>query len=442
MFRAEASPFGLPDLEPGSFGEASAGLGGKNPANRRTAVPMAGERILVVDDEALNRDMLSRRLKREGFQVLLAEGGRQALEILAAHPVDLVLLDLMMPEMSGTQVLQEVRRTWAAEALPVLMVSAAGDSPHIVEALNLGADDYVTKPVNMPVLLARVESQLKRRRDRRPFKAELGALVGPYRLEARLGQGAMATVFRAMDTRLDREVAVKILSPEMASSTVQVERFLREARALAQVRHPGVVAVFEVGSTPCHFLAMELVRGRTLEEHQAGQPLPACEAARIAREVALALVAVHNHGILHRDLKPSNLMIDHEGRVRLMDFGLARIAEAETALTHSGTMVGTPQYMAPEQIDPEIGKVDGRTDLHALGLILYELLTGTPALQGRTLSNLILEILKREPQAPSTRVGGIPPGLDSLCLRLQARRPEDRPTGPLQVARELEAFLA
>ncbi len=402
---------------------------------------MAGELVLVVDDEALNRDMLSRRLRREGFEVLLAEGGRQALEMLGSHPVDLVLLDLMMPEMSGTQVLQELRRTWSAEAVPVLMVSAAGDGPHIVEALNLGADDYVTKPVNMPVLLARIESQLKRRRQARPFKAEPGAMVGPYRLESRLGQGAMATVFRATDTRLEREVAVKILSPEMASSTVQVERFLREARALARVRHPGVVEVFEVGSTPCHFLAMELVQGRTLEDHQAGQPLPYREAARIAREVALALVAVHNHGILHRDLKPSNLMIDQEGRVHLMDFGLARIAEAETALTRSGTMVGTPQYMAPEQIDPGMGAVDGRTDLHALGLILYELLTGTPALQGRSLSNLILEILKREPQAPSQRVGGIPPGLDALCLHLQAPRPEERPAEASQVARELEAFL-
>lgn len=402
---------------------------------------MAGEVLLVVDDEAPNRDMLSRRLRREGFEVLVAQGGREALDLLASNPVDLVLLDLMMPEMSGTSTLQELRRRPSGGSVPVIMVSAAGDSPHIVEALNLGADDYVTKPVNMPVLLARIESQLKRRRQTGPFKAEPGAMLGSYRLEALLGKGAMATVFRATDTRLDRAVALKILAPEMAVLPVQVERFLREARALARVRHPGVVRVFEVGSTPCHYLAMELIRGRTLEEFQAGEPLPYRQAARIAREVALALVEVHSHGILHRDLKPSNLMMDQEGRVRLMDFGLARIAEAETALTRSGTMVGTPQYMAPEQIDPGVGPVDARTDLHALGLILYELLTGTPALQGRTLSNLIFEILKREPEPPSRRVGGIPPGLDELCLRLQAPRPADRPAEASQVARDLEIFI-
>ncbi len=402
---------------------------------------MAGEVLLVVDDEAMNRDMLSRRLQREGFTVLVAEGGRQALDVVASQTVDLVLLDVMMPEMTGVEVLQELRCGYPPTRLPVIMVSAAGDSPHVVEALNQGANDYVTKPVNLPVLLARIQSQLSRRREAEPFKAEVGAMVGPYRLEALLGRGGMATVYRATDTRLARPVALKILAPELARSEVQVERFVREARAIARVRHRGVVAIFDVGSAPCHFLAMELVQGRTLDRYLGGKPLPAREAARIARDVALALAEVHRHGILHRDLKPTNLMIDEAGAVHLMDFGLARVSEVDTSLTTTGCVVGTPQYMAPEQIDHLLGPVDCRTDLHALGLVLYELLTGTPALQGRTLSKLLYQILKRKPEPPSLHNPQVPPELDALCLRLQARKPEDRYAQASEVARELERFL-
>ncbi len=402
---------------------------------------MAGEVLLVVDDEAMNRDMLSRRLVREGFAVLVAEGGQQALDMVAAQAIDLVLLDVMMPEMTGVEVLQRLRSDHPPTRLPVIMVSAAGDSPQVVQALDQGANDYVTKPVNMPVLLARIQSQLARCREVRPFKAEIGSMVGPYRLEALLGRGGMATVFQATDTRLARPVALKILAAELARSEVQVERFVREARSIARVRHPGVVAIYEIGSTPCHFLAMELVRGQTLDRHLGGRPLPTREAVRIARDVARALAEVHRHGILHRDLKPTNLMIDESGGVHLVDFGLARNAEADTSLTTTGCVMGTPQYMAPEQVDHLLGPVDCRTDLFALGLVLHEMLTGNPARLGRALSKLIVEILKRPPGAPSLQNPQVPPELDGLCLRLLAHRPEDRYAQACEVAEALDRLL-
>lgn len=404
-----------------------------------------GDVLLVVDDDAMNRDMLSRRLQREGFEVLVAEGGREALEVLSSQRVDLLLLDLMMPEVSGLDVLAEVRRQRSATELPVIMVSAASDSSAIVEALNLGANDYVTKPVNLPVALARVQSQLARRREAgtpAALQVEPGAMVNQYRVEALLGKGGMASVYRALDTRLDRPVALKVLSAEAGLTSLQIERFTREARASARVRHPGVVAVYEVASTPCHYIAMELVRGETLDRFLDHRPLPPRRAAVLLRGIASALAEVHEHGILHRDLKPSNIMVDEAGAVHLTDFGLAKVIEGELDLTRSGTLLGTPQYMAPELVDGTLGSVGERTDLYALGLILHELLTGEPALQGRTLASLLYEILNREPQAPSELNPEVPRELDELCLGLQARDPRDRPASAREVVQALERYLA
>lgn len=406
---------------------------------------MGEEVLLVVDDEAMNRDMLSRRLQREGFQVLVAEGGASALDMVARQRVDLVLLDIMMPGMSGIEVLSTLRRRHSPAQLPIIMVSASSDSSQVVEALNLGANDYVTKPVNLPVTLARVQSQLARRREavaQPGFCVEIGGDVSHYRVEAQLGQGGMGTVYRATDTRLARTVALKVLSADLALSPQQVERFTREARAIARVRHPGVVAVYDVGSTPCHYIAMELVRGDTLDRYLGGMPLPPRKAAELIRLVAQALAEVHEHGILHRDLKPTNIMMDEEGRPHLTDFGLAKVVEGELELTKSGMLLGTPAYMAPELVDGTLGPVDERSDLYALGLIFFEVLTGGTAIQGKALAPLLFEILNRVPEPPSERVAQVPEGLDSLCLRLQARDPRERPASARAVVEELEAFLA
>lgn len=406
---------------------------------------MGDEVLLVVDDEAMNRDMLSRRLQREGFQVLVAEGGSAALDLVATQRVDLVLLDIMMPGMSGLEVLAELRRQHTPARLPIIMVSASSDSSQVVEALNLGANDYVTKPVNLPVTLARVQSQLARRREAAApaaFRVEVGGMVNHFRVDAVLGQGGMGTVYRATDTRLDRTVALKVLSTDLGLTPTQVERFTREARAIARVRHPGVVAVYEVSSTPCHYIAMELVRGDTLDRYLGNTPLPPRKAAALVRSIADALAEVHEHGILHRDLKPSNVMIDEAGGAHLTDFGLAKVVEGELELTKTGTLLGTPAYMAPEQVDGSLGPIGEPADLYALGLILYETLTGRPALESKNLAPLLFEILNRSPEPPSARNPKVPPELDALCLRLQAHDPSRRPASAREVEQELDRYLA
>lgn len=397
--------------------------------------------LLIVDDEAMNRDMLSRRLKREGFETIAVDSGRGALKAISEHHIDVVLLDVMMPEMSGVDTLQKIRLEHSAGEMPVIMVSAAGDGAQIVEALSCGANDYVTKPVNMPILLARLKSQLVRKQEIIPFKAEVGSTLGSYKLEEKVGQGGMGTVFRALDMRLDRVVAVKVMHHELESQPDTVERFMKEARAVAKVSHPGVVAVYEVCNKPCHYTAMEYVEGISLDKYIGGHPVDVRVAVDFAIQIASALGFVHSHGVLHRDLKPSNLIVDKHSHVHLMDFGLAKMTEVADGLTKSGVLLGTPQYMPPEQVDRELGETSERSDLYGLGLILYEMLTGQPALKGTSLHRLLYEIVCRQPDAPSDTNSLVPPEVDAICLRLQATRPEDRYANAAEVEQVLRDCL-
>ena len=237
-----------------------------------------------------------------------------------------------------------------------------------------------------------VLQQVARAEPRTPpiFLAE-GTRLGPYTIKDRLGRGGMGVVYRAVDTRLSREVALKVLRGSLAGDERR-RRFLREARSAAAINHPNVATVFEVGEADDHiFLAMEVVEGQTLRARLAGGPLGATEGARIAREIAMALAPAHAKGIVHRDLKPENVMVTPRGAVKVLDFGLAKLHVRSDAVdqslghreteTRDGTVLGTPAYMSPEQAMGE--PTDARADVFALGIVLYELVIGTrPGLLG------------------------------------------------------------
>src|SRR6266511_3472462 len=196
-----------------------------------------------------------------------------------------------------------------------------------------------------------------------------------YRVEAEIGRGGMARVYRATDTVLGRTVAIKVLDTEQASDHSFVDRFRREARAAARLNHPGVVAVFDTGSDDgVHYIIMEYVHGRTLGQVVAEEgPLPPDRAAAIATSVAEALSFAHAEGLVQRDVKPANVMLTDSGRVKVMDFGIARVVSAHT-LTQTAKVFGTAAYLSPEQAQGQ--RVDGRSDVYALGVVLYEMLTG------------------------------------------------------------------
>jgi Tol biopolymer transport system component len=241
-----------------------------------------------------------------------------------------------------------------------------------------------------------------------PMTLAPGSRLGIYEILAPLGAGGMGEVYRARDTKLGREVAVKVLPDHFARDAERLTRFEREARALASLNHPAVAAIYGLEQAgEVHFIAMELVPGQTLEDRLITQPLPLDEALRLGRQIADALEAAHAHGIVHRDLKPSNVKVTPKGRVKVLDFGLAKtvwpasspvLSEAQTATadaTREGTVLGTPSYMSPEQARGR--SVDKRTDIWSLGCVLYEMLAGRRAFSGETVSDTVSAILNSEP---------------------------------------------
>jgi serine/threonine protein kinase/class 3 adenylate cyclase/tetratricopeptide (TPR) repeat protein len=268
---------------------------------------------------------------------------------------------------------------------------------------------------------------------------EIGWLAH-YRVLKVLGRGGMGIVLHAEDTQLRRPVALKVIRPELGQSPLNRQRFLREARAMAQVKSDHVVTVHQVGQeNDVCYLAMELLDGEPLDRwlERTGRPPPG-EAVRIGREIALALGAAHARGLVHRDVKPANVWLEAPARrVKLLDFGLARPLDAATHLTRSGIVVGTPAYLAPEQARGEA--VDGRADLFSLGCILYLMATGRPSFEGKTPLSVLTAVLTATPPPAGELNPSVPAPMSDLISRLLAKEPAARPDSAGVVVAELQA---
>ena len=265
---------------------------------------------------------------------------------------------------------------------------------------------------------------------------------GRYRLTRRLGRGGMAEVFAAQDARLGRTVAIKVLRPDLAEDAIARMRFTREAHAVASLNHHAVVAVYDTGEEAngqetVPYIVMELVEGHTVRELlQSEEPPPVDQALIISAGILEALAYSHRHGIVHRDIKPANVIITNTGAVKVMDFGIARaLTGATSTMTQTGMVMGTPQYLSPEQA---LGKaVDHRSDLYATGCMLYELLTLRPPFTGDTPLSVVYQHVQDAPVPPSQANGRVPAVLDALVLRSLAKDPDDR----FQSADEMRAHV-
>ncbi len=267
-------------------------------------------------------------------------------------------------------------------------------------------------------------------------------LASRYELSGVLGVGGMGSVYRALDRELDELVAVKVLRRELVAQPGMVERFRREVKLARRVTHRNVARVFDIGEHEGEkFITMELIEGESLGARLSRDaPLPVYEIVELALGIVEGLGAAHAANVVHRDLKPDNVLIDHDGRVVLTDFGIARaVAYAGQAARTLGFVVGTPDYMAPEQVDSALD-VDGRTDLYALGVMLYEMSTGEPPFKGDSPLAIVTARLISPPPDPRTRVPDLPDGLALLVRRLLARAPADRPANAAEVARLLGAL--
>ncbi|CAN5910106.1 hypothetical protein BH23PLA1_BH23PLA1_25570 [soil metagenome] len=260
-----------------------------------------------------------------------------------------------------------------------------------------------------------------------PSALATGSMFGRYRIDRLLGRGGMGAVYLAFDTELHRAVALKVphFSAEVSSEILQ--RFRREARAAAGFDHPNLCPVFDVGQFEGkYYLTMPYIEGQPMTSLLKNGPLPERRAAEVIRTLANALQEAHGKGVIHRDLKPQNIMVHPRRGLVVMDFGLARRSLAEDSLlTQSGALLGTPAYMAPEQVDGDPKSIGPATDVYALGVILYQLLTARLPFQGSTTSVLV-QIKTAEPQLPSTLRPGLSQRLEAICRRAMAKRPEDR----------------
>jgi eukaryotic-like serine/threonine-protein kinase len=265
--------------------------------------------------------------------------------------------------------------------------------------------------------------------------------LGDYRVLRQLGAGGMGVVYLAEDPQLRRQVALKVIRPELVARADLRKRFLSEAQAVAAVEHDHIVAIFHVGEHDgVPYLVMPLLRGKTLEERlrETDGPLPIDEFLRIGRQTAEGLAAAHARGLVHRDVKPNNIFLESAGgRVKILDFGLAHLVQEETA-GPEGTVTGTPAYMAPEQGRGE--PADARCDLFSLGCVLYRMATGRAPFRGDDVVSVLLSVALDQPPLPRTLNPHIAPALDALILQLLAKRGEDRPASAQAVADTLRAI--
>ncbi|MGQ0701986.1 MAG: protein kinase domain-containing protein [Gemmatimonadales bacterium] len=484
--------------------------------------PVAPARILVVDDVEDNRAVLERRLRRQGHSVESASGGHAALERLGRERFDLVLLDVLMPDLDGLAVLEQMKAEPALRDIPVIMISALDDVASVVRCIERGAEDHLTKPFDPVLLRARIGACLEKKRLRdielqyleevgRVIQAasavetgnydpttlapvarrgdELGRLArvfdrmadqvraredrlreqveslrreiaeakqatrsatpneapnlptgglfaGRYEILEEVGRGGMGMVYRGLDRELGGQVAIKTLRPELVQPAL-IERFKTEIRLARQISDKHVVRTHDIGERDgVYYLTMEYVEGITVREllDTRGR-LGVSPTLAIATQLAQSLVAAHEQGVIHRDIKPQNLLLDGAGILKVMDFGIARLAAAGSGLTEVGMIVGTPDYMAPEQMLGE--SVTEQSDLYAMGVVLFECLTGRLPFEANSAVALIAKTLREPPPNPATLNPEVPTSLADLVLRLLAKEPGQRPASAQELGRLL-----
>jgi hypothetical protein len=265
---------------------------------------------------------------------------------------------------------------------------------------------------------------------------------GDYEITRELARGGMGVVFHARQISLNRPVALKMILAGQLANDTDVKRFYIEAEAAANLEHPGIVPIYEVGQHEGqHYFSMGFVDGQSLSQRLAAGPLPPRQAAELIVNVAEAIEYAHQHGVIHRDLKPGNVLLDRNGNPRVTDFGLAKRIESDSSLTSSGQIMGTPSYMPPEQAGGERGGVGPAADVYSLGATLYALVTGRPPFQAATAMDIVLQVIGEEPVPPRRLNPSLPGDLETICLKCLEKDPSRRYATAQALADDLGRWL-
>src|SRR5436305_3331562 len=278
--------------------------------------------------------------------------------------------------------------------------------------LESGLDEPVVPVPGQPVLSSEIQNR------KSEIENQKVRYFGDYELLEEIARGGMGVVYRARHLKLERIVAVKmILAGQFASKQI-IQRFRGEVTAAALLQHPNIVAIHDVGiHDGQHYFSMDYVEGQNLSQLVGSRPLPAAKAARYVKLIAEAIQYAHQQGILHRDLKPSNVLVDASDQPRITDFGLAKRLEGDSSITGTGQMLGSPNFMPPEQASSQRGRLGRAGDVYGLGAILYHLLTARPPFQAESFENIIHQLLNAEPVSPRLPNASVPPDLETTCVK-------------------------
>ncbi len=401
-------------------------------------------RVLVIDGDRLFRHWSRQILAGAGFEVATADCGIDGLVQVSRGGFQLVICDLRLADIGGSEVLDYARKKGLG--MPFLLSSSGTRSQTLVAGK---PRKVLRKPATREVLLARVRELLEGKAPALASQTSEHAaygegfleILGDFALEEEIGKGAMGRVFRARQLSLQRTVAVKILDSALYNDADFTMRFLGEARNAASLAHPNIVQVYTVGideNSERPYYAMEFVDGRTLDELLRTEVLSFRQIVAISRHVSDALALAADRGIVHRDIKPANIIIDTEGRAKVLDFGLSKCFDVKEdgAGTGSQMVLGTPEYISPEQAWGQ--PVDGRSDLYSLGVVLYRMLAGALPFAPKVAAHA-LEMHRSAPVRSIRAVrSNVDAGFESLLGQLLAKRPELRPSHPRRIVAALD----
>ncbi|MCA8917815.1 MAG: protein kinase [Planctomycetes bacterium] len=409
------------------------------------------ERILIADDSRELRTVLSAQLRKLGFDVQVAVDGQDALDRARSFKPTLVIMDIMMPKLSGLRATKKMREDPDLASTPIILMSQLGEEQDVVEGIQAGADEYLVKPFRQAELAARVRILLRKSSGAqkkldettaqgleaaeendavRRFK-ETGQIVSKdfagFTIIDKLGQGGTATVYRAMEPVNLKPVALKIISPFAAVKEGFLKRLRRSNEIAVRLMHPHIVRTYTMGEyQDVHFMVQELVEGHALDNylHEENGHMQEAKARRYMLHIAEAIQYLEEKNLIHRDIKPGNIYVSQDDVAKLGDFGLSRLQD-DLGQTAEGYLLGTPHYISPEQANGD-KHIDSRSDLYSLGATIFHLLSGQPLFPGDNLQQVVLAHLTKARPKLGDMAGDVSPGLCAMVDKLVEREPDAR----------------